>query len=168
MLGYAVFLRTMASLLQASLLTLSAEGKVRRELRRGTDVIAIHGDSVFAVAMARDLIEAGQVVAISDPETVRALGEQGLVDAQELDIAFKAPNQVIIYENDADALEFLESNSSAMDDDARVYIHLDSIETEGLVARHLFPFSLAKLCAGSIGGSTRSIPWREALRTGGD
>ena len=69
MLGYAVFLRTMASLLQASLLTLSAEGKVRRELRRGTDVIAIHGDSVFAVAMAHDLIEAGQVVAISDPET---------------------------------------------------------------------------------------------------
>ena len=147
MLGYAVFLRTMASLLQASFLTLSAEGKVRRELRRGSDVVAIHGDSAFAAAMAHDLIKTGQVVAISDPATVRAIGVESLVEAQELDVALKAPTQVIIYENDHDALEFLEDNASVMGDDARVYIHLDSIETEGLVARHLFPFSLAKLCA---------------------
>ena len=80
-------------------------------------------------------------------ETVRALGEQSLVEAQELDIALKAPTQVIIYEDDRDALDFLEDNDSAMVEDARVYIHLDSIETEGLIARHLFPFSLAKLCA---------------------
>lgn len=122
---------------------LKNELSARRTILHGGDVIAIHGDSSWVRALVKDLRHDERRVIIANSDEVGALNE-GRVP---LSLALKTTTQVLLFEKDDAALEFLERYADDLDDDARIYVHLNSIVPEGLIDNRVMPFSMAEICA---------------------
>ena len=146
-LGYIVFFRTIIWLIHASFTTLDEERKARGALKRGEDVIAVHGGSVYAAALAKNLVNAGFTVSVTDAKVLSALGDKAPANPTPMAVAIKAPRQVVMFEDDRDAIQFLEQNGDAMTADAHVYVHLDDLVPTGMFDDHMTPFSIAMICA---------------------
>jgi len=146
-LGFIVYYRALVWLLHASFTTLDSERKARSAIRRGKEVIAIHGDSVYAQAFARNLMASGYFVSVTSEKTLSALGENNPGKPASMSVALQAPVQFLVFESDQEALEFLDDNGEAMADDAHIYVRLDDLVPSGMFDDHMVPFSIAMICA---------------------
>lgn len=134
-----------ASVILSTIGMLGKEIAARRVLLKGGDVIAIHGDSAWVHSLGKDLKRHNKEVVVASKDEVGDLGE-GLAP---LSLALKAPSQVLLFENDDEALEFLEKHADEFASNARVYVHLNEIVPEGLLDERVMPFSMAEICAQS-------------------
>lgn len=146
-LGYIVYFRAIMWLIHASFATLDEERKTKTALKQGKDVVAIHGDSLYAAALAKNLIDAGHVVVVTDARLLPALGDKAPSKASAVSVALQSPIQVVMYDSDQEALDFLEKNDLTVHPDAHVFIRLDDLVPDGLFADNVVPFSMALICA---------------------
>lgn len=147
LLGFLVFIRAMFLLVRSSYVASKAESVVRRAIMKGEEVYAVHGDSMYAANLVKNLMRERKSVAVTNEELLPMLGDDAPPKAVDLALALKAPRQVIFYEKDRKCIEFLERNKEEMREDARIYIHIDEFSPEDVLDNQVMIFSIAEICA---------------------
>ena len=105
----------------------TAEDVVVRRRASRPDAVAVHGDGLFAEKLAEEL------------------GERGI--HSEHSAALKAPYQVLLFSDDAQAVSFFNTHESELSSARETYLGLDGMNPDVQRFPNVYTFSMAEVCA---------------------
>lgn len=125
-LGFVFAMGLVYSIVKMALNRSAEDIAMRRALHKPNPV-AIHGDGVFALALAENM----------GPSAI----------CSDLPSSYKAPTQVLLFSSDDDAMDFFSKNRSRLLAAEEVYVSLDNVCPDAANAEGVFVFSMADICA---------------------